>query len=85
MWNQGSYDPRSYESNLCSCLYRSLQKARDFNGVWTYDPAIPVRWSNQLSYEATDVGSWSFVGRREPMRNECELIIRSISYIEVRK
>ena len=57
-------------------------KSQYFNGVWTYDPAIPVRWSNQLSYEATDVGSWSFVGRREPMRNECEVIIRNISYIE---
>ena len=28
----------------------------------TCDLAIPVRRSNQLSYEATDVGSWSFVG-----------------------
>ena len=26
------------------------------------DLAIPVRRSNQLSYEATDVGGWSFVG-----------------------
>ena len=39
-------------------------KSQDFNGVWTRDLAIPVRRSNQLSYEATDatdVGSWSFV------------------------
>ena len=28
MWNQVSYDPRSYESNLCNCVYRSLQKVR---------------------------------------------------------
>ena len=35
-------------------------KSQDFNGVWTRDLAIPVRRSNQLSYEATDVGSWSF-------------------------
>ena len=40
---------------------RSL-KIQDFNGVWTRDLAIPMRRSNQLSYEATDVGSWSFVG-----------------------
>ena len=33
-------------------------KSQDFNGVWTRDLAIPVRRSNQLSYEATDVGSW---------------------------
>ena len=31
--------------------------------------AIPVRGSNQLSYEATDVGSWSFVGCNVPVRN----------------
>ena len=34
-------------------------KSQDFNGVWTHDLVIPVRHSNQLSYEATDVGSWS--------------------------
>ena len=32
--------------------------------------AIPVRRSNQLSYEATDVGSWSFMGSNVPVRNE---------------
>ena len=31
--------------------------------------AIPVRRSNQLSYEATDVRSWSFVGSNVPVRN----------------
>ena len=45
-------------------------KIQDFNGVWTRDLAIPVRRSNQLSYEATDVGSWSFVGSNGPVRNE---------------
>ena len=43
-------------------LRREAWKIQDFNGVWTRDLAIPVRRSNQLSYEATDVGSWSFVG-----------------------
>ena len=28
-------------------------KSQDFNGVWTRDLAIPVRRTNQLSYEAT--------------------------------
>ena len=42
-------------------LRREAWKIQDFNGVWTRDLAIPVRRSNQLSYEATDVGSWSFV------------------------
>ena len=49
-------------------------KSQDFNGVWTRDLAIPVRRSNQLSYETTDVGSWSFVGSNEPVRNEREVI-----------
>ena len=45
-------------------------KIQDFNRVWTVDLAIPVRRSNQLTYEATDVGNCSFVGSNEPMRNE---------------
>ena len=51
-------------------LRREPWKFQDFNGVWTRDLAIPVRRSNQLSYEATDVGSWSFVGSNGPVRNE---------------
>ena len=36
-------------------------KSQDFNGVWTCDPTRTVRCSNQPSYEATDVGSWSYM------------------------
>ena len=49
-------------------------KSQDFYGVWTPDLVIPVRHSIQLSYEATDVGSWSFVSSNEPMTNGCEVI-----------
>ena len=49
-------------------------KSQDFNGVWTRDLAIPVRRSNQLSSEATDVRSWSFVSSNEPVKNGCEEI-----------
>ena len=35
---------------------------------------ILVQRSNQLSYKATDVGSWSLVGSNEPVKNECEVI-----------
>ena len=49
-------------------------KSQDFNGVWTRNLAIPVRRSNQLSYKAADVGSWSLVGSNEPVRNECQVI-----------
>ena len=45
-------------------------KIQDFNRVWTRDLAIPVRRSNQLCYEATDVRVWSFVGSNVPVRNE---------------
>ena len=51
-------------------LRKEAWKIQDFNGVWTRDLAIPVRRSNQLSYETTDVGSWSFVGSNVPVRNE---------------
>ena len=49
-------------------------KIQNFNGVWTCDFATPVRRSNQLSYEATVVGRWSFMGSNEPVSNECEVI-----------
>ena len=49
-------------------------KSQDLNGVWTRDLAIPVRRSNQLSYEATDVEDWSFVSSNEPVKNGCEVI-----------
>ena len=51
-------------------LSREAWKIQDFNGVWTRDLAIPVRRSNQLSYEVTGIGSWSFVGSNGPVRNE---------------
>ena len=44
---------------------KSPKNIHDFNGMCTRDLAIPVRRSNQLSYEATDVGSRSCVQYRE--------------------
>ena len=32
-----------------------------------------MRRSKHLSYEATDVGSWSFVSSNEPVKNGCEV------------
>ena len=69
---------------IYAIAYIEAWKSQNFNGVWARDLAIPVRRSNQLSYEATDVGSWSFVGPKEAMRNECEVIIWNISFIELR-
>jgi len=39
MWNQVSYDPRSYESNLWNCVYRSLKKSGLQRGLnpWAHD------------------------------------------------
>ena len=51
-------------------LRREAWKIQDFNGVWTRDLAISARRSNPLSYEAIDVGSWSFVGSNGSVRNE---------------
>ena len=69
IWNQVKlWSSQLWEQFLQ--LRREAWKIQDFNGVWTRDLAIPVRRSNQLSYEATDVGSWSFVGSNGPVRNE---------------
>ena len=59
-------------------------KSQDFNGVWTRDLAMPGRPSNQLSYEATDVGSWSFVSSNEPVKNGCEVIYEMFHILNCR-
>ena len=56
---------------IYAIAYIEAWKSQDFSGVWTHDLAIPLRRSNQLSYEATDIESWSFVGPKELVRNEC--------------
>ena len=40
---------------ICAIANIEAWKFQDFNGVWTRDLAIPMRRSNQLSYEATEV------------------------------
>ena len=50
------------ERNLCNCIKKPEKKnIQDFNGVWTRDLAITGAILYQLSYEATDVGSRSWV------------------------
>ena len=51
---------------IYAIAYLEAWKSQDFNRVWTRDLPILVQRSNQLSYEATVIGSWSFVGPREP-------------------
>ena len=68
-----SYQVKLWSSQLWTQflqLHREAWKIQDFNGVCTRDLAISVWRSNQLSYEATGVGSWSFVGSNGPVRNE---------------
>ena len=74
IWNQESYDHRSRLWTQFKQLRIEAWKSQDFNGVWTRDLAIPVRRSNQLSYDVTDVRSWSFVSCNEPVKNGCEVI-----------
>ena len=59
------------------------ETSQDFNRFWTRDLVILVRCSNQLSYDATDSGSWLFVAPKEPVRNDCSRHIWNISYIEL--
>ena len=59
---------------IYAIAYVAAWKSQDFNSVWIHDLAIPVQRSSQLSYEGFDIGSWWFVGPKEPMRNECEFL-----------
>ena len=61
IWNQVKLWSSQLWTQLLQ-LRKEAWKIQEFNGVWTRNLAIPVRRSNQLSYEATDVGSWSFLG-----------------------
>ena len=60
----------AFMNAIYAIAYIEAWKIQDFNGVWTRDLTIPMRRSNQLSYEATDVGTWSFVDSNEPVRDE---------------
>ena len=61
-----SYDLRSYERNFCNCVEKS-EKFRTSTG---FEPVTSRFRCDALSYEATDVGSSSFVGSNGPVRNE---------------
>ena len=50
---------------------RSLEVREKARNVFCDEPTSV---SNQLSYEVTDVGSWSFVSSNEPVKNGCEVI-----------
>ena len=53
-----------------------------FSRIWTRDLAIPVLRSNQLSYEATDVGSWSIMCSYVPVK--CDKCIWNKSYVHLK-
>ena len=71
-----------YKRNLCNCVWKpeKFRISTGFN-VWTRDLATSVQHSNQLGYDATNIGSWSFVGPNEPewLWNDTW----NISYIEL--
>ena len=77
-------DPGSCERNLCNCE-RSLKKIQDFNRVWTCECAVPVRCSNQLNYEATDVGSWSVMCSYVPVKEMNVTDVYEINHIVLQK
>ena len=68
------------EHNLCNYV-SCLKKIQDFNVVWTRDLAIPVRCSNLLSYEATDVGSWSIMSSYVPVKEMNVIDLYEINHI----
>ena len=87
MCTQVSYETRSYESNLCNCVYRKPWKSQDFKGclnVWSRDTGVTLQPADAMKPLMLGAGHWRVVGPKEPMRNECEVIIWNISYIELR-
>ena len=74
-------DPRSYERNLCNCVKKPEKKFRTSTGFEPRDLAIPVRRSNQLSYEATDVGSRSIVGSYVPVKEMNVNVVYEINHV----
>ena len=75
-----SYDHRSCERNLSNCVEKP-EKVRTSTG---FELVIPMRCSDQLSYETTDVGSWSFVSSNEPVKNGCEVIYEMFHILNCR-
>ena len=62
--------------------WKPEKKIQVFNGIWTRDLAIPVRRSNQLSYEATNVGSWSIMCSYAPVKEmKCDKCIWNYNLI----
>ena len=63
-WTADSKSSKLWSSQLWT-QFKQLRldawKSQDFNGVWTRDLTIPVRHSNQLSYEAMDVRGPDFL------------------------
>ena len=54
---------------------------QNFNRIWTHDLAIPVRCSNQLSYEATDVGSLSIMCSYVPVKEMNVIDVYEINHM----
>ena len=52
-------------------------------GVWTPDLTILVRYFNQLSYEATDVGSWSIMFIYVPMKEMNVIDVYEINHVHL--
>ena len=46
---------------IYAIAYKEAWESDYFNRVWTCDLAIPVQRSNQLSYEATNIGNKSYI------------------------
>ena len=65
---------------IYAIAYVEAWKSQDFNRVRTLDLAIVVRRSNQLSYEATDIGAvWVL---KSPSGMNVNLYVK-ISYLEL--
>ena len=62
-------NPRSYERKFSNCLEKP-EKFRPSTGFEPVTSRYRCDVLTKLSHEATDVGSWSFVGSNVPKMNE---------------
>ena len=79
--NEMKNDPRRCQCNLCNCVMKPEKKSGLQLGFKPVTSAIPVRCSNQLSYEATDVGSRSIMGSYVPVKEQSVNDVYEINHI----
>ena len=68
---------RRSERNLCKLRKEALKKIQDFNGVWTRDLAIQVRYSTNWAMKPLLLGAGQLWVHRFPWKNKCSWYMKN--------